>query len=67
MRWLNALKYISGADQFRDDKKHLVAIFCSLQREARANGIGARNRGGLALRIIANYSGLLAAHSFFAA
>ena len=67
MRWLNALKYISGADQFRVDKKHLATIFCGLQHEARANGIGARNRGGLALRIIANYSGLLAAHSFFAA
>ncbi|WP_156033923.1 hypothetical protein [Aeromonas jandaei] len=46
MRWLNALKYISGADQFRDDKKHLVAIFSGLQREARANGIGARNIRG---------------------
>lgn len=46
MRWLNALKYISGADQFRDNKKYLAAIFCGLQREARANGIGARNRGG---------------------
>ncbi|MGL6334336.1 hypothetical protein [Aeromonas jandaei] len=46
MRWLNALKYISGADQFRDDKKHLAAIFSGLQRDARADGIGARNRGG---------------------
>ncbi len=46
MRWLNALKYISGADQFRDDKRHLTAIFSGLQRDARANGIGARNRGG---------------------
>ena len=46
MRWLNALKYISGADQFRANKKHLAAIFSGLQVEARANGIGARNRGG---------------------
>ncbi|MHC9244867.1 hypothetical protein [Aeromonas jandaei] len=45
MRWLNALKYISGADQFRDDKTHLAAIFSGLQREARANGIDARNMG----------------------
>ena len=46
MRWLNALKYISGADQFRDDKKYLAAIFGGLQGEAHANCIGARNRGG---------------------
>ncbi|MFB2831710.1 hypothetical protein ACE1BS_19280 [Aeromonas jandaei] len=46
MRWLNALKYISGADQFRANKKYLMAIFSGLQREARADCIAARNMHG---------------------
>ncbi|WP_181364188.1 hypothetical protein [Aeromonas sp. HMWF016] len=46
MRWLNALKYISGADQFRGNKRYLAAIFSGLPRDARADGIGAKNMHG---------------------